>query len=68
MDKRTMATVYPTIAQIRYYRRVHDRFWAVRTLSIYKGGFARRPLRGTAANSPTTARRAARNPSLKASA
>jgi hypothetical protein len=45
---------------------VHDRFEAVRTLSIYKGGFARRPLRGTAANSPTTARRAARNPSLKA--
>jgi hypothetical protein len=31
-----------------------DRFWAVRTLSIYKGGFARRPVRGTAANSPTT--------------
>jgi hypothetical protein len=29
-------------------------------LSIYKGGFARRPLRGEAAHSPTTTRRAAR--------
>jgi hypothetical protein len=34
--------------------------------SIYKGGFARRPVRGTAANSPTTTRRAAPNPSLQA--
>jgi len=34
---------------------------------INKGGSARRPLRGTAAHSPTTARRVARRPTANVS-